>query len=307
LKLIRYRRQVLYLDSALKLTYGSPVGLTSFLPSLHPDRGIFTAISHPTEGGSPLIGQMRYNRGDRPAKLTCFLPFDIAHARAFPPLLEGLAWQAGQWGAFALLAEIDDLNPGFEALRRAAFSVYAWQEIWKLPAPVENSKALPAIWQAAAGVDEISIHSLYQSLVPPLVQGAEGLPNRRPGGLVFRQDNNVLAYVEDVYGPEGIFLQPLIHPDVKNIDTLLSALVRQMPSLLGRPVYLAMRSYQAWLQSSLEQLGAQVAPRQALMVKHLAHIQRVPVTNGILSTVDKTQTETAPMVHARYDNTSTNN
>lgn len=250
---------------------------------------------------------MRYKRGDRPARLTCFLPSDIVHSGAFLSLLEGLAWQAGQWGAYGLLAEIDELNPGFEVLRRAGFSVYAWQQIWKLPSPSENVKNSHPSWEATSTLDDIPIHSLYQSLVPPLVQAAEGLPDRRLNGLVHRQDGTIQAYIEDIYGPEGIFLQPIFHPDIKNVGKLIIALLRQMPSLLGRPVFLALRSYQSWLQSTLEEMGALASPRQALMVKHLVNIQRVPVTNGIRSTVDKPQAETAPMVHVRYDDTPTNN
>jgi hypothetical protein len=35
------------------------------------------------------------------------------------------------------------------------------------------------------------------------------------------------------------------------------------------------RSYQAWLESILEDLGAQAGPRQAVMVRRLAKLQKV--------------------------------
>jgi hypothetical protein len=53
---------------------------------------------------------------------------------------------------------------------------------------------------------------------------------------------------------------------------------------LGRPVYLSVRSYQAWLETSLQQLDGQLLPRQALLVKHLVQAQRVeaPARLGVL-------------------------
>jgi hypothetical protein len=58
-----------------------------------------------------------------------------------------------------------------------------------------------------------------------------------------------------------------------------------------RPVYLAVRSYQAWLEHALEDAQAQVSPRQALMVKHLVKLQRIPVTNPQFVTRESRQAE----------------
>ncbi|MCI0553850.1 MAG: hypothetical protein L0287_23115, partial [Anaerolineae bacterium] len=40
----------------------------------------------------------------------------------------------------------------------------------------------------------------------------------------------------------------------------------------NRPVYVRVRSYQAWLEPVLADLGAKGADRQAVMVKHLARL-----------------------------------
>jgi hypothetical protein len=40
-------------------------------------------------------------------------------------------------------------------------------------------------------------------------------------------------------------------------------------------VYICVRSYQSWFESSLEEMNGNRGPRQALMVKHLAITQRV--------------------------------
>ncbi len=91
-------------------------------------------------------------------------------------------------------------------------------------------------------------------------------------------------------------MQPLIHPAVENVSRVLASLLARQPTLLGRPVFLAIRSYQAWLETIVRDLEFQVAPRQALMVKHLVLHQRdvAPARHAVL---EKYSTEpTAPMI-----------
>ena len=45
-----------------------------------------------------------------------------------------------------------------------------------------------------------------------------------------------------------------------------------MPDRRGRKIYLNVRSYQAWLEPVLADLGAEASPRQAVMVKHLVRL-----------------------------------
>ena len=66
----------------------------------------------------------------------------------------------------------------------------------------------------------------------------------------------------------------------------LSALLKCLPERHGRKVYLCVRSYQAWLEPVLADLGALATERQAVMVKHLARLvkeeQTVPaVPSGV--------------------------
>ena len=49
---------------------------------------------------------------------------------ALPALIENLTVQAGSWGALHVLAELDETSPAFVPLRKAGFSVYAWQRMW---------------------------------------------------------------------------------------------------------------------------------------------------------------------------------
>ncbi len=282
------------------MTLGNPVGLTALLTNLDPARGSFTAVVTPAEG-PPMIGQMLYRLGGRSAHLSFLVPGNQPDSPALLPLLDHLTQQAGEWGAFNLHAEVEERNPLFEKLRRAGFVVYSWQHIWQLN-PEGLPDGQPALWRPAGAADEPAVRSLYQCLAPPLVQSAETLPNMRQSGWVYRQDGELLGYVEAVLGPRGVVLQPLIHPSTDRVEALLRALPLALPPLLGRSLYLVVRSYQSWLDPHLENLSARVGPRQALLVRHLAHMQRagVPVTqSSLLPGMESARPKpTAPIVHS---------
>jgi len=78
--------------------------------------------------------------------------------------------------------------------------------------------------------------------------------------------------VSMVHGVYGIVLTPLIHPEATDVSKKLASLINNLPDRRNRPVYLCVRSYQAWLEPVLADLGAQGADRQAVMVKHLARL-----------------------------------
>lgn len=278
------------------LTRGSPVGAAALLTHLHPARDTYTGVCQ-SDGQPVWIGQVAFMMGNRSARLSFISPDGQSSMAGLTGLLEGLAWQAGEMGAFSLLGEVDEQSPTFEGIRRAGFSVYAWQRIWRLMLPAEADARLNG-WQPVVSQDEQAIRNLFQMLVPPLVQSAEPLTNRKLNGLIYRQRGEVMAYVDCTFGPRGIYLIPLIHPDIEDINGLLRALIPVLTPRMGRPIYLAVRSYQAWLENILAELPAESNPRQALLVKHLTSMQRVPL-NVRLVAVDplKAEPSSAPMVN----------
>jgi hypothetical protein len=76
-------------------------------------------------------------------------------------------------------------------------------------------------------------------------------------------------------GPKGIWIQPIVPPDSDCVSEQLAGLVHAVPHLGERHIYVCVRSYQAWLESVLEDLGAVAGPRQAVMVRRLAKLQKV--------------------------------
>lgn len=292
----RFRRNVVCTHNAHALTFGNPTGPVGFISRINPAVGLHTCVLPSQEGNAALIGQIQYVAGERSARIVYLMPDQALCQPAVVELIEGLLVKAGTWGAFHLLAEADESSCAMEGLRRAGFSVYARQRIWQFtPAEARQwfgSSDLPGMWQPAVSSDEISIRMLYQSLAPPLVQSAEPLSTNRPLGWVFRQDGEILAYVEGLSGPLGIYLQPLIHPEVEHVGNLLRALIALQRNPLGRPIYIAIRSYQAWLETALRDAECQVAPRQALLVKHLTVQQRAPAIAARHSVLEKYAVET---------------
>ena len=270
--LYRYRSEAVSLDSTRVLTRGNPLGAAGFMSYFNPARHLYTAVSQ--ENGETLLGGVIQTNGDAFARLVYIAPASRLTHPALPGLIEHLAAEAGRWGAFHVLAEIEENSQAFPALRMAGFSVYAWQRIWDVsnitpPQGAATPAEGEALWTRVQSVNLPAVQSLYHQIVPPLLQPVEPTP-KRPAGLFTTE--GARCYVHLTYGMHGIVLTPLIHPDAVDVELKLASLFNELPERRGRPVYLCVRSYQAWLEPVLEDLGGMAAPRQAVMVKHLAHL-----------------------------------
>ena len=269
------------------------------LSSLTQATGILTSVS--TRNGDTdhvLIGQAIHSTGAQIAQLTFLCPDEAMNSAALPALLDHLSGQAVDRGAFRLLAEVDEHSVAYEAMRRANFAVYARQRIWQMED--QPTETLPDLsWQVASDQDLIAVRSLYNNLIPGLVQQVEPFPADRLHGMVYRQEGDLLAYVELKYGHRGIWAQPFVHPDAEDVIEELVDLIGHVPNRRSRPIYLCIRSYNSWLEPALEDLGAKSRTRQAVMVRHLAVPQKalrtytLPVLEGGHPEV------TAPIAQAR--------
>jgi hypothetical protein len=276
----RYRNDALTLDSTRALTRGHPLGMAGLLAYINPTRHMYAAVANGNE--TSLVGGVIHSRGDAFAKLLYLAPASQLDHDALPDLVEHLIEQAGEWGAFHVIAEIEENSDVFPTLRRAGFSVYAWQRMWDV-SDLDGATEAPKGWMRARSINRPALQSLYYQIVPQLMHPVEPLP-KRAHGLICSED--VKCYVNLSSGAQGIVLTPLIHPEVTDVEAKLISLLNCIPDRRGRPVYLCVRSYQTWLEPALEDLGALSAPRQAVMVKHLARLikdaQTVPaVPSGV--------------------------
>src|SRR5215216_2381743 len=263
--LYSFRDAAIGLDTARTLTRGNPLGAVGLFAYVNPARHVYSAIVN-GEGESVLGGIIHY-RDDTFAKLLYIAPSSQLNHPGLPELIENLAVQAGTWGAFHVLAEVDERSDAFVALRKSGFSVYAWQRMWDVSEITEAGSGPD--WIRVKSVHLPSVQSLYHQIVPPLLHPFEPQP-KSPTGWMCNED--VKCYVSMMHGVYGIVLTPLIHPEATDVSKKLAFLINNLPDRRSRPVYLCVRSYQAWLEPVLADLGARGADRQAVMVKHLARL-----------------------------------
>lgn len=287
----RYRNDVLTLDSARVLTRGHPLGAMGLMAYINPARHLYAAISN--GGDSALLGGIIHTRGDTFAKLLYLAPSSQLHDPQLPGLIEHLSFQAGEWQAVHVIAEVEENSDVFPALRMSGFSVYAWQRVWDVSLLEKTEADNSGGWRRIQSVDLHAVQSLHYQIVPQLMHPVEPAP-RRVIGFVHQ---GLKCFANVTSGMYGIVLTPLIHPDEQHASEKIASLVASLPDRRGRPVYLNVRSYQAWLEPVLEDLGAKASARQAVMVKHLARM----VTNGQVSRTVPTNVGVQPSRISRMD------
>jgi hypothetical protein len=270
----RCRFQSIYLDSARALTRGPQLLPGALLSYLAPATGVFTCVLD--EGASveaPIMGQFTHALGSQFARLAFLTPETALESASVTTLLEHMAALSGERGALRLMADVDERTRAFDALRRSGYAIYSRQRIWRFT-PRSGGAAPSSVWRASTSRDEIAIRSLYNNLVPGLVQQVEPYVAQQLKGMVYHHDGELLAFVEFRYGHRGVWIQPFVHPDVQDMAGHFSALIQKIPNRFSRPLYICVRSYQSWLETTLEDLGAESSPRHAVMVKHLAIPQK---------------------------------
>ena len=279
--LYRYRSEAISLDATRLLTRGNPLGAIGVMSYVNPRRHIYSAVSR--DDGATVAGGIIHTNGDVFAKLLYLAPASQMDHHALPALIENLTTQAGEWGALHVMAEVDERSPAFAPLRKAGFSVYAWQRIWDVTPLAGDAAARDGDgshgsnaegngmhrWLRVESVHLPAVQNLYYQIVPPLLQPVEPAP-KQPIGFICEEGLRAHASIQT--GMVGILLFPLIHPEATDVGAKLASLIRSLPNRGGRPVYVCVRSYQAWLEPVLEDLGAKAADRQAVLVKHLARL-----------------------------------
>jgi len=253
------------LDATRALTRGNPLGAMGLLSYINPSRHIYSAIANGEDNS--VLGGITHAHDETFAKLYYLAPSSQLTHPELPGLIDELSSQAGTWGAFHVLAEVDELNDAFVSLRESGFSVYAWQRMWDVSEMAASGSR--SSWTRVRSVDVQTVQNLYHQIVPPLLHPVEPQP-KAAGGWMCNEGEK--CYVSVAHGAHGIVLMPLIHPEATDVSKKLSALISNLPDRRNRPVYICVRSYQAWLEPVLADLGAKAAERQAVMVKHLVHM-----------------------------------
>lgn len=266
----RYRDKGLYLSSAVLATRGSLIAPGVLLSFISPASGVFTSIYSREQGPEPpLMGQIVHLEGEQFGRISFLAPANELDYFGTNELLRHLTLKAGEYGDFYILAEPEDRSATFQVLRRAGFTTYTRQRIWKLSNHFAEQNQTTE-WQYALDQTFFEKNALYNNLVPGLVQQFEPLTKDNHDGYVQYQDDQLLGFVELIYGHRGIWAQPFIHPDVENIEDQLIGMIQSIPNRRGLPLYICVRTYQSWLEHALENLGGESSSLQAVMARRLA-------------------------------------
>ncbi len=260
-----FRDEAVGLDATRILTRGNPLGAVGLLSYVNPTRHIYSAIANGED--ETVMGGIIHRHDDTFAKLYYLAPSSQLEHPDLPELIDNLSEHAGTWGAFHVLAEVNETSDAFISLRKAGFSVYAWQRMWDVSGIEETAPG--ASWMRMKSIHVPSVQNLYHQIVPPLLHPVEPQPKAAIGWMC---NEGAKCYISVSQGMYGIVLTPLIHPEATNVSEKLSALISNLPDRRNRPVYVCVRSYQAWIEPVLADLGAKAAERQAVMVKHLVHM-----------------------------------
>lgn len=286
----------------MALSSGNLLSPDTFMGFFRMDFSSYMGLARNHKDSQVLIGRIYLNMGDEAARLAYLAPQQDFSDGILEVLLNHLAWECGSRGALRLLSELDENAPAFESFRLAGFCVYTRQQIWKISAIDHTDEAMPGTWQILREVDLRSVQNLYHAVVPPLVQGAECMDKRQIRGYGYYLDEDLLAFVEVIYGAAGIFVNPVVHPNLRKPLPVLTNILSHLQQRSNRPLYLAVRDYQSWLNGTLQELQAIPGERKVMMVKHLAHRQRVSAMNPIRAVLDVPGPETSSPYFHRSEN-----
>lgn len=257
------------LDSEFSLTRDARGPSSALLSGILFSRGIYTLVAR--AGRQQVVGQFRYRPEDYSAHVVYLAPAlpENVDNTAYLHILDAMAREAGKHGAHTLVAEVETRSNLFETLRTARFATYARQTIWRHePQPRQHAAHLHLTEETNG--DQIGIMSLLCNTTPTMLQQVTAPPSDMRG-LVYRKHHQIDAYIAISEGRQGIYLIPYIHPDVMDeADQILHAAIAHIEHSTRIPLYVCVRSYQAWLDRPLETLGFEAWAEQVMMVKHIA-------------------------------------
>ncbi len=274
------KNRAVFLNNEAYLTDGSG-GLTrsAILSPLSSFTGIFTFVST-SNGGQPLLGQVHHEAEDAVAYCRFLAPEDELNSAS--PMLEHMLKCVGERGAQSLVIEVEEGSQMFSILRKAGFSIYARQRVWRLDKAPSTPES-HSHWRPMLSRDQLAMQLLRNRLLPGEVQQIETDVDKPRDGYVYYRNGELLAFAEVKRGRHGIWLQPFVDLNAEPFDEILFDLLAKLHPRASRPLYIGLRSYQNWLEGALIDLEAQPSPRQAVMVRRtvvplkVEEARRVPV------------------------------
>ena len=256
------------LDAVRLYTRGLPFNLRNVLQRIAPLVEQEAVIWQGNQGES-CYGKIEKRQAKSYAQMCYLGGQDEIDPNNLTKVLEALLKKAGSWKSYGVLADLPEQSDLFESFRKVGFSIWARQKIFLLDPKKMPLKSGNKAWRVWNSHDFNAMADIYKSIVPAATQMIEPLSRKSALGLVALQDESRLAGFADLeYGPKGVWVQLITDPQAE-FEELISGLPQAISDLLGRPVFLCVRSYQPWLEDLAMRLGYQEQESYILLVKYL--------------------------------------
>ncbi|MBI1881094.1 MAG: hypothetical protein HYR94_23185 [Chloroflexi bacterium] len=301
------------LDIEEQLTHPrSPLRSVLLDSILAPHVGPSTFILNQQDENDASLGlaQMRTRPG-RPERDVVFMSPALttgngSHA-IWQRLLAHLCVKSAERGSLRLYARLPVQSEELQLFKNVGFLEYGQEDIYQLD-PAVNRTAIQSnlTLRPQQLSDGWGLQKLYTTLAPRAVQNAEGLAQgqwalaqRRWGeqgrrdGYVWEIDGEILGALHIRSGKQGYWLRTLLHPDaLDQAEALGEAALNLTTAEPDRPVYFALREFEAGWRHILPELGFNPLTSQTLVVKHMA-VRMHKASPALISALEQTPTEGA--------------
>jgi hypothetical protein len=243
------------------------------------------------------FGQVKFEY--QGARLNWLLPLGFTEKDPLPELLDILAMEAGLRGAKFMLASTHVDNCLFETLRRAGFCLYGWQSVWDISRNLGKTKPPQTAWFKPDSMDALELTKFQRKLLSHATQSVTAFASQALPDFALKIDGILKGYARVNCFNNKVLIAPLFMNTLEDVEGILSALVKEFFSATAK-VYLLQTADIGWLTADLEKIGARVTPREELLVKHFAAMQKLPAAELNHTAVGhRTDTVTPIMPSAR--------
>jgi hypothetical protein len=222
-------------------------------------------------------------------------------------LLAHLCVKSAERGSLRLYARLPVQSEELQLFKNVGFLEYGQEDIYQLD-PAINRTAIQTklTLRPQEPSDGWGLQKLYTTLAPRAVQNAEGLAqgqwaltHRRWGeqgrrhGYVWEVDGEILGALHIRSGKQGYWLRTLLHPDaLDQAEALGEAALNLTTVHPNRPVYFALREFEAGWRHVLPELGFKPLTSQTLAVKHMT-VRMRKTSSTLIPALEQTPTEGA--------------
>ncbi len=232
----------------------------------------FSQVLAPSNFGVHAMGQAGLN--SKGARMNWLLSTQKTGKDPLPELIDHMGYEAGIRGAKFITAGVMVEDCLFETLRRSGYCVYGWESIWKIhvednPQTEETSFQ----WRESSYKDILTLENLQRKLLSPAVQSVTEFAKAKLPDYILQDGEDVLGYVYCKRLNTNALIKPYLRRDISHPADAIKQLIRQHFDYT-KSMLLVQTSDQSWMTETLFTLGKQIHPREELMVKHFAVMEK---------------------------------